>query len=316
MNQGRVRFSIIVPTFAPPAQLAACLDALTHLSAPAGGFEVIVVDDGSPNPLDEVVGNFHNRLNVKLLRQSNRGPGAARNAGVRIASGSVLVFTDADCRPATDWLTILASNFDRYPDHMLGGHTINRLAGNPYTATSQLIVDVVYAFYNTPPEQARFFASNNLAIPAALFRQVGGFDETFFRTASEDRELCDRWRHTGHQMTYVPDAVVFHEHMLTLRTFFRQHFSYGRGAWNYHVIRARRGSGRLLCDTRFHLHLPGLLREPLAKLPFALRWRVGGLLAVWQAANAAGFCYQACRAGAWLRAYPLESKPLMDVPFE
>jgi GT2 family glycosyltransferase len=289
-------FSIIVPVFAPPAQLRECLEALCQLDTPRGGFEVVVVDDGSPTPHDDVLACYSSRIDVRLLRQCNRGAGAARNAGARIARGKYLVFTDVDCRPAREWLTVLAERFEQTPDFMLGGHTVNRLIANRYAATSQLIVDVVYAFYNARPEAARFFASNNLAMPAALFRAVGGFDEDVFRVASEDRELCDRWRHTGRRMAYVPEAVVFHAHALTLAAFCRQHFSYGRGAWNYHRRRAERGSGRMRDDFRFYPRFFKLVRGPLAQLPHFRRFSILALLALWQAANATGFAYEACRA--------------------
>jgi len=298
VNSSGASFSIVVPACAPPVQLGGCLDALGVLAGPTGGFEVIVVDDGSPRPLQDVVKRFRSRLNLTLLRQSNRGPGAARNVGARIARGAYLAFTDADCRPARDWLTVLAKRFQDSPNHMLGGHTVNRLTSNRYAETSQLIVDVAYAFYNRRPEAARFFASNNLAMPAELFREVGGFDESVFRHASEDRELCDRWRYIGREMAFVPDAIVFHSHALTLSGFCRQHFAYGRGAWNYHSVRARRGSGRLRDDLRFHTRFIRLLADPLARLPRSERWKIVLLLALWQAINAGGFCYEALRAQA------------------
>jgi glycosyltransferase involved in cell wall biosynthesis len=296
MSGGGLGFSIIVPVFAPPWQLDGCLEAISQLSVPEGGLEVIVVDDGSPEPMDEVVEKYGDRLCVKLVRQSNSGPGAARNAGARIARGTFLAFTDADCQPAPDWLTTLAHRFRQTPAHMLGGHTVNRLTGNPYATTSQLIVDAVYEFYNREPGAARFFSSNNLAVPAQVFHEIGGFDRTFFRHASEDRELCDRWRHGGHQMLYAPEAVVYHAHALTLSDFCRQHFTYGRGAWHYREARARRGSGRLREDMEFHARLIPRLGKPLAKLPRGCRWSVPPLLALWQAFNAAGFFYEACRS--------------------
>jgi glycosyltransferase involved in cell wall biosynthesis len=285
---------VIIPTHARPHQLASCLESLTLLQAPAGGFEVIVVDDGSPQPLDAVMKPYHDRLSITLLRQPNAGPGEARNTGAGAARGRFLAFTDDDCWPAPDWLMALARRFEQTPRHMLGGRTVNRLVRNPYAATSQLIVDVVYAFYNREPNAARFFASNNLALPADLFRELGGFDGKGFRFASEDRELCDRWRHLGHGMTYAPEAVVRHAHPLTLRAFCKQHFAYGRGALRYHRVRAERASGRLCDDLGFHARLPRLLRAPLADLSPGQVWRVSPLLLVWQAANAAGFFYEAC----------------------
>jgi GT2 family glycosyltransferase len=81
------------------------------------------------------------------------------------------------------------------------------------------MTDAVYAYYNDDPHQAHFFTTNNLALPAERFRAIGGFDTTFPLAASEDREFCDRWLHHGYQMTYSPEVVVYHAHVLTLRTF-------------------------------------------------------------------------------------------------
>ena len=101
-------------------------------------------------------------------------------------------------------------------------------------------MDVVYAYYNADPDRARFFATNNLALPADRFHAVGGFDPNLFRAAAEDRDLCDRWLHHGQHMIFAPEAVADHAYRLTLRTFYWQHFNYGRGAWHFHQTRARR----------------------------------------------------------------------------
>ena len=53
------------------------------------------------------------------------------------------------------------------PDHLIGGRTINALAQNPYAATSQVILDVVYRHFNgAEPGEAQFLTSNNLALAA------------------------------------------------------------------------------------------------------------------------------------------------------
>ncbi|NES72634.1 MAG: glycosyl transferase, partial [Okeania sp. SIO2D1] len=63
--------------------------------------------------------------------------------------------------------------------------------------------------------------------------------------AGEDREFCDRWLHHGYKMVTVPDAQIYHAHKLTLRSFWRQHFNYGRGAFHFHQLRAQRGIGEI-----------------------------------------------------------------------
>jgi glycosyltransferase involved in cell wall biosynthesis len=296
MSESIYSFSIVVPVFAPPAQLAGCLEAMSHLLPPPGGFEVVVVDDGSPEALDRVTESYRDKLNVTLLRQANRGPASARNAGSLAARGSLLAFTDSDCRPEPDWLTALAHRFQQTRGQMLGGHTVNSLTRNIYAVASQLILDATYALYNREPGAAHFFGAANMALPAELFHAVGRFDERQFTGSSEDRELCDRWRHCGHQMTYVPEAVVVHEHELTWSAFCRQQFSYGRGAWTYHAVRSRRDSGRLRDDTRLYGRLWHELNRLLEQQPIRRRLLLLPLLALWQVANASGFFYEAYRS--------------------
>jgi GT2 family glycosyltransferase len=174
-----------------------------------------------------------------------------------------------------------------------------------------LIVDFVYAYYNADPSQARFFASNNLAFPVDRFRALGGFDTTF-RT-SEDRDLCDRWLHHAYRMTYAPEVIVSHAHQLPLRTFWRQHFNYGRGAFRFHRARARRGSRFFRSDLAFYARLPDVLRQEVSERPGTQALLLTALLGVWQGANAIGFWWEAVhhraegRAGIWGERRPSES---------
>ena len=232
MEEAHPVFSIIIPTYNRFKELAVCLHSLTCLDYPRDCFEVIVVGDGGSALPEAVVDGIRQKIDVKLLTQAHAGPAGARNTGAKRARGKFLAFTDDDCIPKADWLKKLAARFAQTPDHLIGGRTLNAMKSNPYSTTSQMIVDIVYSYYNQDPKRARFFASNNLAIPAERFHELGGFDATF-RT-SEDRELCDRWLHHGYHMTYAPEAIIYHEHILTLGGFLRQHFGYGRGAFRFH----------------------------------------------------------------------------------
>jgi GT2 family glycosyltransferase len=286
-------FSIIIPTFNRPQQLAACLQALARLDYARDRFEVIVVDDGSPQPLDAIVTSFKKQLNLILLRQKNAGPAAARNHGAANAKAGYLAFTDDDCEPAPDWLKTLAAKFEQSPKAMIGGKTINKLTHNQFSITSQLIVDVVYRHYNADPKSACFFASNNMAMPAQRFHKLGGFASNF-RT-SEDRELCDRWRYHGWQMIYVPEATIYHAHDLTFVKFCRQHFSYGRGAYRYHQIRNQRGSGTMAGEMKFHANPRNWLLYPFTQARWTKSLPLAGTLLLWQIINAVGFFAEALK---------------------
>ena len=288
MEQKIPFFSIIIPTYNRPKKLADCLEFLLHLDYPRDRFEVIVIDDGSDIPLNPTVVRFLEKLAVTLIRQPNAGPAAARNTGVKRAKGEFLAFIDDDCAPSPDWLKKLAHRFAKIPDHAIGGRTLNALFENLYSTASQNLIDASYAYYNPIPNQASFFASNNLTVPAAHFHSIGGFDITF--KTSEDRDFCDRWRHHGFQMTYTPEILIYHSHPLNFRAFWRQHFNYGRGAYRYHQATARRGTERLRPDPKFYMSLfsDSLMKEQKRRVSW-----VKMLLVISQVANATGFFCEA-----------------------
>ncbi len=274
--------SVIVPTRDRPRQLAGCLAALAALDHPRERLETIVVDDAGGAPLPAAPG-------VRVLRHAERrGPGAARNTGAAAADGDVLAFTDDDCRPEAGWLAALAGALGPGTGVAAGGRTVNALSSNGFADASQHVVDLVYAHYNRDAGAARFFASNNLAVPAEAFAALGGFDALGFPFASEDRDFCDRWLASGRTLRYAPDAVVRHAHHLDLGGFVAQHVAYGRGAARYHAARGRRGTGRLRDDAAFHLDRALWLRT-LRLRPARRALRTLGLLSLWQAANATGY---------------------------
>ncbi|ULA64037.1 MAG: Putative glycosyltransferase [Nitrospira sp.] len=293
MKKERPFISIVIPTYNRPDQLAACLRACSRLDYPRDRCEVIVVDDGGGAPLDEAVKPFHGLLTLTLLRQENAGPAAARNKGAVEAAGEVLIFTDDDCMPASDWLKVVAAQFVASPDSAVGGETYNALTQNLYSTASQLLVSYLLAYYSDIPERVRFFPSCNVAFPTKQFLEIGGFDLSFPRSAGEDRELCDRWQHRGYRLRYVPEAVVYHAHHLTAKTFLRQHFHYGCGAYYYHLLRARhRRQSMKIEPPAFYANL---LAYPFGKIAFGKAIAVVLLLIAAQAANAAGFFWERAR---------------------
>jgi GT2 family glycosyltransferase len=287
MNGSLPFFSIIVPTYERPAQLTRCLQALGGLDYPRDRYEVVVVDDGSANPPDNIVSQFRLTLSLQLLRNEKTGPAGARNFGSLQARGEFLAFTDDDCEPEAGWLRELALHCVLKPDNIIGGRTINALPNNPYSETSQAIIDAVYFYYNADPDDARFFASNNFAISAEHFREMKGFAEDFF--TSEDREICARWRSAGRRLSYAPKAVVYHAHDLSLGTLWRQHFGYGGGARRFHRARALQGDPPFKPELAFYLKL---LESAASRPPRARGLQLTALLFWAQLANAAGFFLQ------------------------
>jgi GT2 family glycosyltransferase len=179
------------------------------------------------------------------------------------------------------------------PGLLLGGRTVDR-AGGPFARASQVLIDHLYDHYGTDREGA-FFASNNLAADREAFLAMGGFDTNFPEPGGEDRELGDRWAARGGAHRFVPDAIVDHHHAMGWREFWRQHRTYGEGAFHYHRTRAPRvGHGPRPEPPSFYVRL---VTRPL-RVSTEQPVRTAGLLVVAQVANAAGFARAARRSHA------------------
>jgi glycosyltransferase involved in cell wall biosynthesis len=296
MSPDHPLYSIIVPTYRRREPLARCLRAVAALQFPRDQFEVLVVDDGSPSPPADIVASVGQSVRARLVAVRHGGPAKARNAGATLARGRYLVFTDDDCEPEPDWLRAIDEWTSRMPGPVaIGGHTVNVLADNLYATASQGIIDYLYEYYGERPAPRRFFTSNNLVVPRDDFIEVGGFDETFALAAGEDRDLCERWLDAGKQMHYAADVVVRHAHTLGLAKFNRQHFNYGRGAFDLQRSRAQRGERSLRIEPfRFYARL---IAYPLKR---SRSWRsvVLALLHAWsQVAYVAGYVFERVRRG-------------------
>lgn len=286
--------SVIVPSYNRPSALRQCVDALALLDYPASRLEVVVVDDGSPQPLPFLSGP--KRPTVTVIRQENKGPAAARNRGALRAAGEIIAFTDDDCRPRPGWLRHLVSAITDEPSALVGGRTLNALHANPFAAASQDLVNFLYdSFFDTDTPRARairpFVTSNNMAVRRQHFLDLSGFDETFCFSAGEDRDLCERWASNVGPLRLTSLAIVDHYHRLTPSGFLRQHFLYGRGAM--HLYRQR---GRY--TKQFTGFEPASFYLRMLRYPFtrhsAGKGALGALLvAISQAASLAGILAEA-----------------------
>ena len=286
-------FSVVVPTYQRAASLERCLDALGAQTLERDRFEVIVVDDGSAEPPRAAVARAAGSIDVRMIEQANAGPAAARNAGANAARGAYLVFTDDDCLPDPGWLRALDATAEGYPGSAIGGRVVNALGDGLHSTASQLLIEFLYDYYNVDEAGGRFFITSNLAVPTQTFRQIGGFDTSFPLAAGEDRDLCDRWREAGLRMVYADDAIVHHAHALSLRSFCRQHFNYGRGAFHLHRARARRGEAPLRVEpASFYTRLVGY---PLRRVEGPRAVALSALMALSQAAYVSGYLMERIR---------------------
>jgi glycosyltransferase involved in cell wall biosynthesis len=104
--------SVVIPTYNSGAYLTETLDSVVRQTYPHR--EVIIVDDGSTDDTPERVQRFD--TTVIYIRQANAGVGAARNTGLRVASGDYLAFLDADDLWLPDKLAVQLAVAARHPD--------------------------------------------------------------------------------------------------------------------------------------------------------------------------------------------------------
>ncbi len=216
------RFSVIVCTRNGNHRIGRCLEAIHRMAG--GGFETIVVDDGSTDgTAGFVAGNFPW---VRLRRLEPGGLSNARNAGAAMACGEVLAFTDDDCEPDREWILRLGAIFSR---------EIYAAAGGPNLPPSPRSWEeaVVRAAPGAPShvmlddEEAEHLPGCNLAVTKTAFDAIGGFDPQF-HTAGDDVDFCWRLRDAGFRLGFVPGAFVWHWRRPSIMDFLRQQLGYGR----------------------------------------------------------------------------------------
>ncbi len=293
--------SVVIPTHRRPEQLARCLEALAASDDPGGSLQVVVVEDGGPtHELDALRARSFGGLELVWLDQPHRGPAVARNLGARHSTRDLIAFTDDDCRPRRDWARRLEEQLRSTPGAVVGGRTVNALTDNLWSGASQALVTYITARGQQPGGEP-FFASNNLALARAVFDECAGFDETFPLAGGEDRDLCRRLVEGGRRLVWVPAAVVDHDHLLTMRSFWRQHFRYGRGAYQFHRAQGLRADpadqdpSRGVWDVRARFYLD-LVRSPFVHRAAPQRLRIAALLLFSQLPNALGFFAERRRA--------------------
>jgi cellulose synthase/poly-beta-1,6-N-acetylglucosamine synthase-like glycosyltransferase len=222
--------SVIVPAYNAAQTLDACLAALGAQTVGADAYEVIVVDDGSTDRT-AAVARAHG---VCLIQQANAGPAAARNRGAQAARGEILLFTDADCAPAPDWVERMAAPFA--DPAVMGAKGVYRTRQrSPVARMVQVEYESRYARM-AGRQQIDFVDTYAAAYRRGVFVESGGFD-TVYRTASvEDQELSFRLAGRGHRLVYVPQAIVYHCHDETVGQYWRR--KYGIGYWKALLLRA------------------------------------------------------------------------------
>jgi GT2 family glycosyltransferase len=314
--------SVIIPAQNAAGCIGGCVAALRSQRYDGGAIQILVVDDGS---CDGTAAAARSAGAEVIALERPRGAAAARNAGAASARAELLLFTDADCEPAPDWVERMVAPFR--DAGVIGAKGVYR------TRQRSLTARFVQSEYESRYSRMRRWGSLDFvdtyaaAYLKTLFERAGGFDEAFPGANVEDQEFSFRYSRLSGRIALAEDAVVYHRHADSPWKYWRKKMRIG--FWKARVL--RRHPDKWIRDA----HTPQSLKVEmlaalavLASAPFAI-WPLGagiclGALAAFSASILPGAIVMArrdARLGAaapaflFLRASGLGLGLLAGLPF-
>lgn len=195
-----IQITVIAATFNRCGSLREMLMALAAQNYPSSQFEVLVVNDGSSDGTQSMLESMQSQVSYALryFSQSNKGPAAARNTGIRHAKGSIVAFTDDDCLPQPNWLSEVWTSLNQ--TNWMG------VQGSTYT-DRPLVTPLTHQIDNTSGNAS--VPTCNAAYRLAALKAVQGFDEAFPYPHNEDADLAWRIEKLG-VIGFNPLMSVYH----------------------------------------------------------------------------------------------------------
>lgn len=230
------RLSVIVPAHDCAAYLHSCLEHVRASSLAPDAWELIVVDDGSPDGATAAVAE---ELGATVVRRNVRGgPGAARNDGARAARGELLFFLDADVcvRPDTLEKAVAAVEAEGGSDALFGSYDDAPAAPSFVSQYRNLLHHFVHQQGN---ERATTFWAGAGAIRREALVEAGGFYEGYGRPCIEDIELGARLVRLGRTIRLDRQLLVKHLKRWSLTGMVRADVRDRALPWTELILRAR-----------------------------------------------------------------------------
>jgi GT2 family glycosyltransferase len=243
--------SVILPAYHSDATIGACLEGIRQQTF--RDFETIVVNSSTEDRTADVITRTFPAV---LLEQSPQRllPHDARNRGVELARGSLLVFTDPDCVPERDWLEQLVRAHKRHHDVVVGAMALR--GASPYELTVHLCK---FAHWLPGgPEGPRAIAPTaNVLYTREAWNAIGAF-----KGGSFSSDTLHSWRAAalGYGPWFEPRAIVAHVHGGNLRSFLRERRIRGEDFARMRVAEEGRGGGWAVA------HLAALPAIPILEL--------------------------------------------------
>jgi cellulose synthase/poly-beta-1,6-N-acetylglucosamine synthase-like glycosyltransferase len=230
--------SIIVPTLNSESTIDECLRSILELDYPKQLLEVIVIDGGSTDSTTE-----HAKAYPVKLISSQLNPPAAYNLVLKTVENPIIGLIDSDAKVEKQWLRKLVKHLD---DPKAAG-----ASGTVETWNRDKLVPRVIGYelsyrYRRLPGTVERVATMNLLLKKKVTMEIGGFDEAL--PTQYDTDIGARLAQAGYRIAFDPEAICYHFHRPTLRTFFKQQYKYGQNTWKLYFKHPRLAKGDKITD--------------------------------------------------------------------
>ncbi|MGI6224074.1 MAG: glycosyltransferase [Prevotella sp.] len=221
-----MKYSFIIPVFNRPDEVDELLDSLTRQTVT--DFEVVVVEDGSQIPCEDVCRKYSDRLDIHYFMKPNSGPGQSRNYGVERAKGEYVIILDSDVVVPENYLRAVDDELRHEPADAFGGPD---RAADSFTPVQKAISYSMTSFFTTggirggKKKLDKFYPrSFNMGVRRDVYQKLGGFSKMRF---GEDIDFSIRIFKAGAKCRLFPKAWVWHKRRTDFRKFWRQVFNSG-----------------------------------------------------------------------------------------
>lgn len=204
-NSSQLILSVVIPTHNKPVDVVRCIKHIVEMKFSYGGFEIIVVDDGSNDPVCKMLDSIDTKgITFRCLRLTGKGPACARNAGIRVAHAPVVAFCDDDAIPQNGYLDAI------YRPFVEGAEESNKQVIGVEGAVIPVDGDELGLLGASPSNTTGgVYLTCNIAFRKDVLVSIGGLDESFRYPAFEDCDLAAAAMEYG-PIVWAPDAVVHH----------------------------------------------------------------------------------------------------------
>ena len=237
--------TVMIATYNGEKTLDTVLCAYSKLEMPQSNWKLVIIDNGSNDNTRTIISNYKNLLPLKYLFEPRRGKNAALNSGLSEIEGDLVVFTDDDIIPRSDWLNKLESAANSQPSYtMFGGSIMPEWESVPEEwllswVPLKLTYGILDDLSGDGPIEYNFVFGGNMALRSQIFEMGYRFNEsigpngTSYAQGSE-AQLCQRLQEDGFKAWHCKDAMVYHmieaPHMTKRWTLYRA-VRFGRGQY-------------------------------------------------------------------------------------